>query len=168
MKIMKGIILAGLLLSTGAQAQFPVTFVGGEMDAVTPEIKLLKVKQKKDGVIVKVRLSEEFTYCGECAAPLPLGYGQYPQVSQQGHVHVYMKRMGRIREERQADSFCAFNIFNPETVALGDNTFKSLCPTPERGRYHICAIVETDSHAQRVKAHPRDFPPIDCKVVRIK
>lgn len=165
-----GLLIACVFMAAfQANAAFPVTYVAGEMDSTTPAIKILKVKQKRDVIVVKVKLSDEFVFCGECAAPLPIGYGQLPQVSGQGHVHVYMKRKGRIPENRQADSFCAFNIFNPSTVALNNNKFRSDCPVPEiPGWYQVCAIVETDSHTQRIKAHPRDFPPVDCQSVRIR
>ncbi len=143
---------------------FPQTFVGGEMDDMTPAIRLLRVIDKKDGIQVRVKLSKEFTFCGECAAPLPDEYGQVPQVPNQGHVHVYFRKAGRkIRKDRLADGFCAFNVFNPSTEEIRPNVWQSMCPKPEPGFYQVCAVVETDAHAQRVKAAPRDFPPIDCR-----
>lgn len=149
-----------LLFPALVWAQFPSSYVGGEVDVVTPAIRILKINQHGE---IKFRLSEEFDFCGECAGPLPGGYGQEGQVSGQGHVHAYWRLAGKdIRDNRQADIFCAFNAANAPDQ-LNETDWRGYCPQPEKGKYLVCISVETNAHTQRVKAHPRDFPPVDCK-----
>ena len=162
---MKYVLIAFLLAPLSIMAQgFPTTFVGGQMDETTPAIRLLRVVDVKDGVKVRVKVSPEFVFCGECAAPLPQGYGRLEQIPNQGHVHVYFRQAGRrIEKDRLADGFCAFNVFNPSTEEIRSGVWQSVCPELKPGIYQVCAVVETDAHTQRVKAAPRDFPPVDCR-----
>lgn len=167
-------LVAGLcVFSMTAFAQFPDTYVGGNMDLTTPAVRILAKKnwvyspKKQKTIPVTVQLSSEFLFCGDCVAPLPDGYGQLPQIPNQGHVHVYFKRKGGFTENRSSDVFCPFNQFNESTEEIAPNIWRSDCPAPARGLYKVCAIVETDSHTQRVKAEPRDFPPADCIELRI-
>lgn len=106
---------------------------------------------------------------GGCATDPVTEYLAQGQVDGQGHVHVYLQpdlRQG-FSEDRTDGVFCAFNQLNPTTKEIAPGIWQSECPAiTERGRYRMCATVETNAHGQRMKAGPRDFPPVDCQAVR--
>lgn len=164
--------VAFLILST--TLAYPLTFPGGDIDERTPQIRLLKPRGSiTTGEPIKavVKVSRSFTICLECATDSVTEYAAEPQGSLQGHVHVYAKRLRGINawlNTVKVDMFCPFNRFNPSTQVQGQ-TIRGSCPAiTAPGRYRVCAVLETDAHAQRVKAAPRDYPPIDCHDIMVR
>lgn len=152
-------------------------YVGGQMDITTPQVRLIE----PDGEIranlpfaVYIRFSDDFDYCADCVAPLPDGYGQYPQVPQQGHAHTYLQRVpedGGFEENSGPNgitsSFCALTPNNP-TLEVGRGFVRGECPSvTESGRYRLCAVLQTNAHVLRVMAQPVQFPSIDCKIINV-
>ena len=121
-----------------------------------------------------IAFSEDFDYCDECAAELPEGYGQLPQVPQRGHAHTYLQRIpedGSFEENSgpngSTSAFCALTAGNP-TTEVGPGFVKGECPgVTEPGRYRMCAVLQTDAHVLRVMAQPRHFPSIDCRILEV-
>ena len=147
------------------------TFPMGELDSVTPQIRVLKpqrmISGRDDQFIARVRISSEFDFCAECATDPVTEYAAEGQVDLQGHVHLYLERLARrgFPADRDSDSFCAFNALNPTTEEIRPGVWQSRCPKPPPGLYRMCATLETNAHASRVKAAPRDFPPVDCRLI---
>lgn len=152
-------------------------YVGGQTDVTTPQVRLVApeaVITAGEPIAVHVAYSDDFVYCSDCAAPLPEGYGQRPQVPQQGHAHIYLQRIpedGGFDENDGPDgvsfSFCVLNGANP-TTEIGPGFAKGECPgVTEPGRYRMCTVLQTDAHVLRVMAHPRHFPSIDCRTVTV-
>lgn len=150
------------------------TYPEGESDSITPQVKLLTPRhlvRVGRPITVKVRFSEEFRYCADCATDPATDYAAVGQVDLRGHVHAYFQKTRNARrfpDDRVADSFCPFNSLNPSTVRVSRTVVKAECPPIEKpGRYRVCVMLETDAHTQRVKAAPRDFPPVDCQNIRV-
>jgi len=152
-------------------------YVGGEMDLSTPQVRLVEpgsTIRANEPITVYVTYSADFSYCDDCVAPLPSGYGQLPQVPQQGHAHTYLQRIpegGGFTDNSVPDgitaSFCALNESNP-TTEIGPGFVKGECPgVTAPGRYRMCVVLQTDAHVLRVMAHPRHFPSIDCRLVSV-
>ena len=153
-------------------------YVGGQSDTTTPQLRLVEPAGPiKAGETVRVRIhySEDFNYCAECAASLPEGYGQLPQVPQQGHAHTYLQR---IPDDNGFDAndgpnpetfgFCTLNESNP-SLRVGPGFVEGDCAgVTMPGRYRMCAVLQTDAHVLRVMAHPRHFPSIDCRIVEVE
>ena len=123
---------------------------------------------------VRIHFSGDFNYCDSCVAPLPEGYGQRPQVPQQGHAHTYLQRIpddggfeANDGPNGETAAFCALNESNP-TTRVGAGFVVGDCPgVTVTGRYRLCAVLQTDAHVLRVMAHPRHFPSIDCRIVEV-
>ena len=152
-------------------------YVGGQMDNTTPQVRLIEPEGeiKTDSPFtVYIRFSDDFEYCADCVAPLPEGYGQYPQVPQQGHAHTYLQRVpedGGFEENSGPNgitsSFCALTPSNP-TLEIGPGFVRGECPSvSESGRYRLCAVLQTNAHVLRVMAQPVHFPSIDCKIINV-
>lgn len=170
---------AALLVSAlGAAAGLPAAeYVGGTADVTTPQLRLVEpsgVIRAGGPIRVRIRFSADFDYCDDCAAPLPEGYAQRPQVPQRGHAHTYLQRIpedGAFGDNAGPDgitsAFCALNASNPST-RVGAGYVEGECPgVTEPGRYRMCAVLQTDAHVLRVMAHPRHFPSIDCRIVDV-
>ena len=170
-------IVAVLLLTFGglAQAQIPTTYVGGETDTTTPQVRIVLPRWKvtaREKFTVRLKFSTDFDYCAMCAADLPIGYLQTGQIPQQGHAHAYMQKIysdGEFRPNVPTQfidsSFCALNRLNP-TTEVGPDFVTGDCLAPsEPGWYRICATLEQDAHGNRNKHHPRAFPSVDCKSI---
>ena len=170
--------VAFFLACTGlATAVTAADYVGGQMDVTTPQVRLIEPEGEittNEPFNVYIRFSDDFEYCDECVAPLPEGYGQYPQVPQQGHAHTYLQRIpedGGFEENNGPDgstsSFCALTPSNP-TLDVGPSYVRGECPSvTEPGRYRMCAVLQTNGHVLRVMAAPRHFPSIDCKILNV-
>jgi hypothetical protein len=152
-------------------------YVGGEMDMTTPQLRLVEPAETivaSAPVHVVIRYSADFRYCDDCVAPLPSGYGQLPQVAQQGHAHTYLQRIpddggfdANAGPDGTSAAFCALNASNP-TTKVGPGSVEGDCPgVTATGRYRMCAVLQTDAHVLRVMAHPRHFPSIDCRIVEV-
>ena len=168
------LVIMGSALATAAVA---ADYVGGQTDVTTPQLRLVEPEgpiRAGAPIRVHIRFSADFQYCGDCAAPLPEGYGQLPQVPQRGHAHTYLQRIpehGGFEDNRGPDgstsAFCALNAGNPTTV-LGPDFVTGECPgVTEPGRYRMCAVLQTDAHVLRVMAQPRHFPSIDCRILEV-
>ena len=168
------ILVVGIALTTVAAG---AEYVGGQMDVTTPQLRLVEPAstiRAGEPVSVHIRYSEDFIYCDDCVAPLPEGYGQRPQVPQQGHAHTYLQRIpddGGFEENSGPNemnfAFCALNEGNP-TTEIGPGFVAGECPAvTEPGRYRMCAVLQTDAHVLRVMANPRHFPSIDCKLLEV-
>lgn len=169
-----------LLLFVAAVSAIPATaadYVGGQMDITTPQLRLVEpatTVNVNTPVRVYIRYSLDFNYCDSCVAPLPEGYGQRPQVAQQGHAHTYMQRIpddGGFEENAgpngESFAFCALNEGNP-TTRVGEGFVEAECPAVSApGRYRMCAVLQTDAHVLRVMANPRHFPSIDCRIIDV-
>ena len=167
-------LIMGVILATPVVA---ADYVGGEADVSTPQVRLVEPGSSiRAGEPINVHLtySADFRYCDDCVARLPEGYGQLPQVPQQGHAHTYIQRIpedGGFSENSVPDgitaSFCALNQSNP-TTEIGPGFVKGECPgVTAPGQYRMCAVLQTDAHVLRVMAHPRHFPSIDCRIVNV-
>ncbi len=163
-----------LLLTAIAGA---VDYVGGEMDVTTPQLRIVQpgsLIRANEPFNVSIVYSADFIYCDDCVASLPEGYGQLPQVPQQGHAHTYLQRIpedGRFNENIGPNgvtaSFCTLNESNP-TIKIGPGYVEGVCPgVSEPGRYRMCAVLQTDAHVLRVMAYPGHFPSIDCKLLEV-
>lgn len=168
------LFIAGAGLATAAGA---ADYVGGQMDVTTPQLRLVEPEGEVSAsapISVYIRFSDDFVYCDDCVAPLPEGYGQRPQVPQQGHAHTYLQRIpedGGFEENAGPNGrtfeFCALNVGNP-TTEIGPGFVRGECPgVTEPGRYRMCAVLQTDAHVLRVMAQPQHFPSIDCKIVTV-
>ena len=162
-----------VLMSTAAAADY----VGGQIDITTPQVRLIEPEGEIRAAVpftVHLRFSDDFEYCAECVAPLPEGYGQYPQIPQQGHAHTYLQRIpedGGFEENGGPDgitsSFCALTPNNP-TLDVGSGYVRGECPgVTEPGRYRLCAVLQTNAHVLRVMARPVHFPSIDCTIIDV-
>lgn len=148
-------------------------FPGGEADSTTPQVKLLRPSSSirvGEDITVRVRFSRDFDYCPECATNPVTEYLDEPQIDLQGHVHAYFQRLRNgFPSNRLADSFCPFNALNPDTVQISNTVVETTCPAlDQRGQYRVCVTLETNAHGQRMKATPRDFPPVDCRDITVK
>lgn len=163
-----------LLLTTPS---FAADYVGGQTDNTTPQLRLVEPSTTiaaNAPVRVRIVYSEDFVYCDSCVAPLPSGYGQMPQVPQQGHAHTYLQRIPEnggfapnAGPDGVTEAFCALNESNP-TTEVGPGYVTGECPgVSEPGTYRMCAVLQTDAHVLRVMAHPRHFPSIDCRIVEV-
>ena len=168
------LFLMNVILATVAAA---ADYVGGEADVSTPQVRLVEpnlVIRANEPINVYISYSADFVYCADCGAPLPEGYGQLPQVPQQGHAHTYLQRIPEdagfaenIAPDGITASFCALNQGNP-TTEIGPGFVKGECPgVTEPGRYRMCAVLQTDAHVLRVMAQPQHFPSIDCRIVTV-
>ena len=166
--------LMGVFLVAAVDA---TDYVGGEADTSTPQVRLVEpdsLIRANEPISVHIRYSADFVYCEDCVASLPEGYGQKPQVPQQGHAHTYLQRIPEDGGFGQNDgpngitaAFCALNQSNP-TTEIGPGFVAGECPgVAEPGRYRMCAVLQTDAHVLRVMAGPRHFPSIDCKILRV-
>ena len=166
-------LLSFILASVVAAAEY----VGGQADVTTPQVRLVEpeaVIRAGEPIKVHVAYSDDFVYCGDCGTRLPDGYGQRPQVPQQGHAHIYLQRIpedGGFDENSAPDgvksSFCVLNSSN-STTEIGPGFVRGECPgVIEPGRYRMCTVLQTDAHVLRVMAHPRHFPSIDCRIVTV-
>lgn len=166
-------LIGAALVSVGTAADY----VGGEADVSTPQVRLVEPAsaiRANEPINVHLTYSDDFVYCADCAALLPEGYGQFPQVPQQGHAHTYLQRIPEdagFAENGAPDgttaSFCALNQSNP-TTEIGPGFVKGECPgVAEPGRYRLCAVLQTNAHVLRVMAHPQHFPSIDCRIVTV-
>ena len=166
-----------VLAMTMAMAVWAADYVGGQTDETTPQLRLIEPSSTIEAnaqVHVYIRYSTDFRYCDDCVAPLPEGYGQVPQVAQQGHAHTYLQRIpdeGGFGDNTGPDSataaFCALNESNP-TTNIGPGYVEGDCPgVTVPGRYRMCAVLQTDAHVLRVMAHPRHFPSIDCRILEV-
>ena len=160
-----------------ATAVTAADYVGGQMDETTPQLRLVEPEREitaDEPINVYIRYSDDFVYCDDCVAPLPEGYGQRPQVPQQGHAHTYLQRIpedGGFDENTGPNGtsfeFCALNAGNPSTE-IGPGFVRGECPgVTEPGRYRMCAVLQTDSHVLSVMAAPQHFPSIDCKILTV-
>ena len=161
-------------LATAATA---ADYVGGQMDVTTPQLRLVEPSGEitaNEPINVHIRYSDDFVYCDDCVAPLPEGYGQRPQVPQQGHAHTYLQRIPDDDgfEENNGPKgstfeFCALNAGNP-TTEIGPGFVRGECPgVTEPGRYRMCAVLQTDAHVLRVMAAPQHVPSLDCKILNV-
>lgn len=170
-ELYRGATIVFVLMFWMAGAAAAVTFPAGESDSVTPQIRVLKPKRvisgRNEEFSARVKISDEFNFCAECATDPATEYAVEGQVDLQGHVHLYLQRVvgNGFPSSRNADSFCAFNALNPTTQEVRPGVWESQCPTPAPGLYRMCATLETNAHASRVKAAPRDFPSVDCQFV---
>lgn len=156
---------------------FAADYVGGQTDITTPQVRLIEPEGEirvDEPFTVVIRFSDDFDYCDECVAPLPDGYGQYPQIPQQGHAHTYLQRVpedGGFEENNGPDgissSFCALTPNNP-TLDVGPGFVRGECPSVTKsGRYRLCVVLQTNAHVLRVMARPVHFPSIDCKIIDV-
>jgi len=147
------------------------------MDETTPQLRLVapgSTIRANAPVHVYIRYSNDFNYCDDCVAPLPEGYGQRPQIAQQGHAHTYLQRIPddggfepNLGPDGMTAAFCALNASNP-TTSVGAGYVEGDCPgVSVTGRYRMCAVLQTDAHVLRVMAQPRHFPAIDCRIVEV-
>jgi hypothetical protein len=168
------IAVLALLTATAVAA---ANYIGGETDNTTPQVRLVEPSTTiaaNTPIRVHIAYSDDFKYCDSCVAPLPSGYGQRPQVPQQGHAHTYLQRIpddGGFTPNTGPDgvtaAFCALNESNP-TTEVGPGYVEAECPgVSEPGTYRMCAVLQTDAHVLRVMAHPRHFPSIDCRIVEV-
>lgn len=166
-----------VICASVSTAAIAAEYVGGQMDTTTPQVRLIEPEGElkvNEPFAVHLRYSDDFEYCDECVAPLPEGYGQYPQVPQRGHAHTYLQRIpedGGFEENSgpngDTSSFCALTPSNP-TLDVGPGFVRGECPSvTEAGRYRLCAVLQTDGHVLRVMAQPQHFPAIDCKIVDV-
>lgn len=183
-KTIERLIVFALFMAFAWPALAGTPFPGGERDSITPQVKLLKptpqVKLLRprqralvagEEITVRVEFSKEFDYCPDCATNPNTEYAAVGQVDLQGHVHAYFRKIPDrgFPDDREADSFCPFNFLNPSTVQLSDTVVETKCPPLEvPGPYQMCVTLETNAHAQRIKAAPRDFPPVDCMDITVK
>jgi hypothetical protein len=174
----------GMAVPAFAQATFP----GGERDSVTPQVRLVEpVRRANAGEPIPIVLEyvdydfqptfvtnpmEEYASSGVIDGQVV----NEIQLDGVGHFHVYVQELvnGGFTDVAvdESGAFCAINVFNPDTsFVVNDDgrsgTVFSTCPPVGRGRFRICAVAETHSHAQRIKAGPRDFPPVDCRDLRV-
>ena len=86
--------LMTLLMTSMAHGQFPTEYVAGEMDSVTPDIRLLDIYEgpSSDALLVVIQVTD-FDVCGDCALSLPDNYGQQGQIDGEGHPHAYFQRL---------------------------------------------------------------------------
>lgn len=158
------VLLAWLSIGT-ARAQLPDTYLGGDFDTVTPDVRLVSIAippQFDEPLLVTLRITD-FDNCGPCQVQLPDGYGQEGQIDGEGHAHVYFQRLtGRIPDSRRSDVLCVFHSGNPTVKQIEPNVWRAECPRPAPGHYRVCAELQRNDHVARGKAHPRDFPPVDC------
>ncbi len=156
---------------------FPViageSFSGGELDSVTPQVRLLtplKAIPTGQEITVRVRFSNGYRYCPDCATDPVAEYATLGQIDMQGHIHAYFQEINGkgFPKSRVADSFCPFNFLNQSTKKIRQTVLETKCPAlTNPGLYRVCVTAETDAHAQRIKAKPRDFPPVDCQQVGV-
>jgi hypothetical protein len=167
------VFLVASVLAGAAAADY----VGGEPDISTPQVRLVEPGESIKAsapINVHILYSPDFKYCDDCVAPLPEGYGQRPQIPQQGHAHTYIQRIpedGGFEDNGIPDgktaAFCALNQSNP-TTEVGPGFVKGSCPgVSVPGRYRMCAVLQTDAHVLRVMANPRHFPSIDCHIIDV-
>ena len=148
-------------------------FSGGELDSVTPQVRLLApLKSIPAGkeITIRIRFSHDYRYCPDCATDPVKEYATIGQIDRQGHIHAYFQEINgnRFPKSRLADSFCPFNFLNQNTKQIRPGVLETKCPPLKKpGLYRVCVTAETDAHAQRVKAIPRDFPPVDCQEVGV-
>jgi hypothetical protein len=171
------IAIAAIALISHTTMATAADYVGGQTDNSTPQLRLVEpsatIAANAPGH-VHIVYSDDFRYCDSCVAPLPSGYGQMPQVPQQGHAHTYLQRIPDDGEflpntgpDGLATAFCALNESNP-TTEVGPGYVKGECPgVSEPGAYRMCAVLQTDAHVLRVMANPRHFPSIDCRIVEV-
>lgn len=149
------------------------SFSGGEIDSITPQVRLLSPQHSiptGKEITVRVGFSREFRYCPDCATDPQKEYATIGQIDLQGHIHAYFQEINGngLPKDRVADAFCPFNFLNQSTKQIRPGVLETKCPGLKNpGLYRVCVTAETDAHAQRIKAAPRDFPPVDCHQIGV-
>ena len=159
-----------MLIANVAHAQLPTEYVGGEFDTITPDVRLVEIAippQFDEPLLVTLQITD-FDNCGPCQVQLPAGYGQQGQIDGEGHAHVYFQQLTNwIPDNRRSDVLCVFHSGNPTVEEIEPDVFRAECPRPVPGRYRVCAELQRNDHVARGKAHPRDFPPVDCRTLTL-
>eukprot|EP00039_Didymoeca_costata_P025055 m.12217 g.12217 ORF g.12217 m.12217 type:complete len:212 (+) comp4614_c0_seq2:141-776(+) len=159
----KFLLLAVLVCSASSQSteqmQLPVECL--IKDSPTPKIQMVEPDNNEVffSPIFNIELkTEDFLVDSAGAQALPVNYSNGVRRNNAGHYHAYVSQRNQVTGFNEVVFFLGASDQLVRTIDL-TNAGKGC------GEYNIVVELEHDDHTRRVKAGPRDYPPIDSKTV---